>query len=312
MKAVIFLFILLEKTCYMKKIIIGIVLFLAIGQQSKAQSSSQDTLDIIKKTYDQLWELGERNQKGTFRLVSYKPIYVTAGRISDNPNEKPTSENPSYTAIESEDFNNIEVKFQLSFKTKVVQGLMWNKGDVWIGYTQKAHWQVYNQNISRAFREINYEPEIIFRYPIKMKAFKGEFKSIGFAFNHQSNGRDLPLSRSWNRIIFHVGYEIDNWIITLNPWIRSSDSDDENPNITKYIGNGEINVSYHYNRHEFYAITTHPFDRLKGGSLQLNYVFPMKGHLRGHVQFFNGYGETMIDYNHRQTTIGIGVSFANW
>ena len=54
MKAVIFLFILLEKTCYMKKIIIGIVLFLATGQQSKAQSSSQDTLDIIKKTYDQL------------------------------------------------------------------------------------------------------------------------------------------------------------------------------------------------------------------------------------------------------------------
>ena len=145
-----------------------------------------------------------------------------------------------------------------------------------------------------------------------MKAFNGEFKSIGFAFNHQSNGRDLPLSRSWNRIIFHVGYEIDNWIITLNPWIRSADSDDENPYITKYIGNGEINISYNYNRHEFYAIATHPFDRWKGGSLQLNYVFPMKGHLRGHVQFFNGYGETMIDYNHRQTTIGIGVSFANW
>ena len=38
-----------------------------------------------------------------------------------------------------------------------------------------------------------------------------------------------------------MGYEIDNWIITLNPWIRSADSDDENPYITKYIGNGEIN-----------------------------------------------------------------------
>lgn len=69
----------------MKKIIGGIVLFLAIGQQIKAQNVSLDTLDIIKKTYDQLWELGEKNQKGTFRLVSYKPIYVTAGRVSNNP-----------------------------------------------------------------------------------------------------------------------------------------------------------------------------------------------------------------------------------
>ena len=296
----------------MRKIIIVIILTFSIGKKSQAQITGNDTLDIIKKTYNQLWELGDINQKGTFRLVSYKPIYVTAGRISNNPNEKPKSENPIYTANDAEDFNTIEAKFQLSFKTKVIQGLFWNKGDVWIGYTQQAHWQVYNKNISRAFREINYEPEIIFRYPIQLKVVGGEIKSIGFALNHQSNGRDLPLSRSWNRIIFHIGYEIDDWIITFNPWIRTSDNEDENPNITKFIGNGEINISYNYNRHEFYAIATHPFNQLKGGNIQLNYVFPMKGHLRGHIQFFNGYGETLIDYNHRQTTIGIGVSFANW
>ena len=276
-----------------------------------SQDISKDTA-IITKTYSQRWELDVADKNGTFRLMSYKPIYITAGRISSYPNKQPKSENPDYSATESSPYNNVEAKFQLSFKTKVVQDLLWGKGDIWIGYTQKAHWQIYNSDISRAFREINYEPEIIFRYPVKMKVFNGEFKSIGFAFNHQSNGRDLPLSRSWNRIIFHIGYEIDNWNITLNPWIRSSDSDDENPNITKYIGNGEINVSYNYNRHEFYAIGTHPFDRWRGGSIQLNYVFPIKGHLRGHVQFFNGYGETLIDYNHKQTTIGIGVSFANW
>ena len=276
-----------------------------------SQDISKDTA-IITKTYSQRWELDLADKNGTFRLMSYKPIYITAGRISSYPNKQPKSENPDYSATESSPYNNVEAKFQLSFKTKVVQDLLWGKGDIWIGYTQKAHWQIYNSDISRAFREINYEPEIIFRYPVKMKVFNGEFKSIGFAFNHQSNGRDLPLSRSWNRIIFHIGYEIDNWNITLNPWIRSSDSDDENPNITKYIGNGEINVTYNYNRHEFYAIGTHPFDRWRGGSIQLNYVFPIKGHLRGHVQFFNGYGETLIDYNHKQTTIGIGVSFANW
>ena len=132
------------------------------------------------------------------------------------------------------------------------------------------------------------------------------------ALNHQSNGRDVPLSRSWNRIIFHLCYQIVDCIITLNPWIRSADEDDENPNIVRYIGNGELNVNYTYNRSEFYAIATHPFNRFEGGSIQLNYVFPIKGHLRGHVQFFSGYGETLIDYNHQQTTIGLGVSFANW
>lgn len=297
---------------YMIKSHSSILLYFLMPLIGMAQNTKKDTLDIIKKTYTQNWELDTTQKKGTFRLVSYKPIYVTAGRISSNPNEQPTSENPRYSATEREEFNPVEVKFQLSFKTKILQGLLWNKGDIWIGYTQKAHWQVYNKKISRAFREINYEPEIIFKYPIKISAFNGEFKSVGLSLNHQSNGRDIPLSRSWNRIIFHIGYEIDNWIITLNPWIRSSDKDDENPNITKYIGNGEVNVSYSYNRHEFYAIGTHPINQLKGGSLQLNYVFPMKGHLRGHVQFFNGYGETLIDYNHKQTTIGIGVSFANW
>lgn len=292
-----------------------IILFISLWGFS-ALLNAQVILDSIpeytNKTYSQRWELESDQRRGTFRLMSYKPIFVTAARWSSNPNNLPQSENPDYSATEPTEYNQLEAKFQLSFKTKVFQGMFWDKGDLWIGYTQKAHWQVYNVNISRAFRELNYEPELIFKYPIDMKFLGGRFKSVGVMFNHQSNGGNLPNSRSWNRIIFHLGYEWDRWIVTLQPWIRLSDTDDENPLITNYIGNGEINVAYSYKRHQFYSIITHPFDRWQGGSIQLNYVFPIKGNLRGHAQLFEGYGETLIDYNHKQTTFGLGVSFANW
>lgn len=297
---------------HFKKSILGLSFYLLITQGMFSQNPLETRHQIIKKSFSQQWELDSIDRNGTFRLVSYKPIYLTAGRWSSRPNQFPVSENPEYSSTISRDYNNFEAKFQLSFKTKVMQSIFWGKGDLWLAYTQKAHWQIYNTTLSRAFRELNYEPELILNFPLNIKLFGGRLKRTGMAFNHQSNGRALPLSRSWNRIIFNLGYEAGNWQVEVKPWIRLSDEDDENPEITKYVGNGELELAYEYNRHEFYAIATRPFSTLKYGSLQLNYVFPIEGHLRGHVQFFHGYGETMIDYNHEQTTLGIGISFANW
>jgi phospholipase A1 len=278
------------------------------------QVQGQSILDklIIKKSLSQDWELDSIDKKGTFRLVSYNPIYVTAGRWTNKPNSQPFSENPEYSATEIDQYNELEAKFQLSFKTKVLQSAFFGLGDIWVAYTQKAHWQVYNQKFSRAFRELNYEPEIIFNFPLKTKLFNGDIRQVGFALNHQSNGKDIPLSRSWNRIIFNIGYEIDNWIINLKPWYRLKDKEDENPAITDYVGNMEIYANYHYEKHEFYTIITHPLNSLKRGGIQLNYVFPIRGNTRAQAQFFHGYGETLLDYNHSQTTLGLGISFANW
>lgn len=276
---------------------------------------SQTILDklIIKKTVSQQWELDSVDKKGTFRFVSYKPVYVTFLRWTSKPNSTPMGKDSIYTAQpSSEQYNNIEAKFQISFKTKIFESILFGTADLWVGYTQKAHWQIYNKKFSRAFRELNYEPEIILNFPVKIKLFSGDIRFVGVALNHQSNGKDLPLSRSWNRVIFHAGYESDDWQVTFKPWIRIPDTEDENPSITKTIGDCEIEVGYHYLNHEFSVIATRSFETLKNGSIQLNYVFPIRGHLRGHAQIFNGYGETLVDYNHLQTTVGLGISFANW
>jgi phospholipase A1 len=293
----------------MKKIYL-IILFLSTISQIKAQSILDNL--IIKKSLSQDWELDSIDKKGTFRLVSYRPIYVTAARWTSKPNSLPASENPDYSATELDEYNNFEAKFQISFKTKVIQSAFFGLGDIWIGYTQKAHWQVYNKKFSRAFRELNYEPEIIFNFPLKTKLFTGNIRQVGFALNHQSNGKDLPLSRSWNRVIFNIGYESNDWIVNVKPWYRLKDTEDENPEITKYIGDMEVYVNYHYKKHEFYTIITHPLNSLQRGGIQLNYVFPIRGNIRAQAQFFHGYGETLLDYNHSQTTAGLGISFANW
>lgn len=268
------------------------------------------------RTLSQRWELDSTSTRGTFRITPYKPIFVLPVRWSNNPNERPRSGNGNeeYIVEEGEKYNQVETKFQISFKTKLLQGIFWNKGDLWMAYTQVAHWQVYNGSISRPFREINYEPELILNFPVRFKFFGFNGRMVGVAFNHQSNGKSLPFSRSWNRIIFHAGLEYKRWTVYARPWIRIPDKQDDNPNIGDCLGRADLNVIYNTEGHIFSLIGSHnlSFGTAVKGNLTFSYSFPIKGNLRGHLQASHGFGETLIDYNHRQTTIGIGCSLVEW
>ncbi|WP_127846326.1 phospholipase A [Psychroflexus aestuariivivens] len=288
-----------------------IILFISFASQSQSFFGEDD---VIEKTLSERWELDDEDKNGTFKLTFYKPIYVLPARWSSNPNELPQSANPDNSFTETQNYNSVEAKFQLSFKTKLIQSFLFGYGDIWLGYTQLANWQVYNNPISRPFRELNYEPEIFVNFPMKVDIFGVDLRMAGFGFNHQSNGRDLPRSRSWNRIMFHAAFEKDNFQMYLKPWIRLESSDkDDNPGISDYIGRLEATLIYNLGKHSINLIGKNSLDFDENrGSLELNYFYSVKSNLRLHFQAFTGYGETLIDYNHNQTTLGIGISFIDW
>ena len=266
------------------------------------------------------WSLNDSlNQQPLFSFEPYKPVYILFANYSNNINQRPRSENPVNTFQEALDFNKTELKFQISFKTKVLRNILGEKlgGAIFLAFTQSSRWQFYNDVNSRPFRETNYAPEIIFIVPTKYQFFNLRGAYTGISITHESNGRSNPASRSWNRVIFHLGLESERWRVLVKPWIRISEDfeEDNNPNIEDYVGRGEVLIAYHpHHKHQFSLSGKHS---LKGGSnsrgsMQFDYAIKVYDNLKIYTQIFHGYGESMIDFNHTQTTFGVGVSLINW
>jgi phospholipase A1/A2 len=262
------------------------------------------------------WELDTTAVRGTFLITPYKPIYILLGKYSSNPNEQPSSENnsPVYIVPEGINYDNIELKFQLSFKTKVLQRILWGHADLWVAYTQKSFWQIYNVKLSRPFRETNYEPEVILNFPLNFKIFGFKTRMVGIAFNHLSNGKSDPFSRSLNRAILHAGLDRKNWSVYIRTWFGMSDYSGDNPDISDYMGRGDLSIIYAKKGNIFSLNGAYNmnFESNPRGNAEFSWSYPIKNNLRGFLQVSHGYGESLIDYNHLQTTVGIGVSLIEW
>jgi phospholipase A1 len=255
-------------------------------------------------------------------LTVYKQNYVLVYSHSTNPNDAPTSTNPQNQVLTPSPLDNRDLKFQLSMKHDLAD---FNRyGSLWFGYTQLSFWQLYDASNSRPFRENNYEPELIYSIrPNDLIAPFGLFPSIiNFGLVHQSNGQSTPRSRSWNRIYAQTGTEHNygndrRLVVLLRLWQRIPEAsvDDDNPDITNYLGRGDLELRYSQESHWEVSVIAKP------RSLQIDLAAPWSAwklltmaspgahNTNVHLQYFNGYGESLIDYNQQHETWGVGLSF---
>ncbi len=250
-----------------------------------------------------------------FSILAHRPNYFLVAaynweRWGPELNRDPLG-NPVF---ENED---VESQFQISLKVPLAVGLFNNRMDIYGAYTNRSFWQMYNSKNSEPFRETNHVPELWaqFRNDWKIWGFTNSVNTIGF--NHQSNGRAGELSRSWNRLYATFLFEQGNWAIAAKPWIWvSTDKDrNDNPDIDDYMGHGEVRLVYGRNGHVFSTMLRNQlesgFDR---GAVELSWSFPVFNYpyLKGYVQYFYGYGESLIDYDNKVNRLGIGISVTDW
>ena len=251
-----------------------------------------------------------------FAPRAYRAVYLLPATWTDRVNRLPGSPSDGRSVSEALELTAAETTDQISLKAKFGDRLLGTPLSLWGGYTQSSRWQVYNGPASRPFRETNYEPELVLVWPLQLEARGWRLRMASLSLTHQSNGRSLPLSRSWNRVILGLGVERGDWVVELRPWarLREDPQDDDNPDAPDYLGRGELTLTRYWGES---ALALNLRHSLRGGArshgaAQLDWVFPLSGSLHGFLQVFSGYGESMIDYNLKQTKVGLGVTIVGW
>lgn len=270
------------------------------------------------------WNLDDRTSRDESRLgrlVPYRQSYLLI-RKTNGVNNLPVSPAAGHTTLVSNDLDPQEAKFQFSFKADIgsqkdIDFLDFRTLRVWGAYTQQSSWQLLNARNSSPFRETNYEPELIATFGTGNDS---GLKLVNLGFAHQSNGHRVPESRSWNRVYAQGGWEWNNSTSVLaRVWYRLPENSlkDDNPDLTAYIGLADL-VARWEPADKLQAAVLLLRNNLRAGQnrgfAQFDWSLPVAlgNAARLHAQVTSGYGESLIDYNHRQTTFGLGFSFREW
>ena len=271
----------------MKTKIIRIFLFLAVcllplaaaGQIVAVDSTVVDS-DSLRRAFDNQPSFG-----------IYKDNYFTFGvPVGHIPNR-----------------HNSNVKFQISIAQRLTRStLPWNTY-LFLFYSQKVFWNILED--SMPMTDLNFNPGVGLVKPLFVKnRFVGK---LMFLLEHESNGRDGVKSRSWNKISFGGNIMIDpNFIVHGKVWIPIVDGV-ENKDILDYCGIYQIGTQFFSRDRRFGAAIT--LVKRKGWSLnyntivELNYRLFRRDNQYLFLQYYNGYGEGLLDYKVYHSMLRVGI-----
>ncbi len=202
--------------------------------------------------------------------------------------------------------DNANVKFQLSIIHRLTKSRLPFDTYLFLQFTQKTIWNVAEESL--LMRDLNFNPGIGLGHLIVYHN-----KYIGRAIlmlEHESNGKDGPASRSWNKVSLSGTLMLNRHMeMQLKAWIPIVDGEN-NRNILRYSGLAQAGLLYRTNNRRMQAgmlatWRTHSFSLNTQWELSLKVSRHDNQYL--FVQYYNGYGENLLDYDRFKSVLRVGM-----
>ncbi|TFH85575.1 phospholipase [Billgrantia azerbaijanica] len=275
----------------------------ALPEETEAPLDPEE--EAVREEAAQRRQLEEESTRNPLAITAHRRNYL----LPISYNRSPSNE-AFETVTNGYSPGDVEMKYQFSVKVNIAEDLFGEQGDLHFGYTQRSWWQAYNGDASSPFRETNYEPEVFLSFDNAWDVLGWTNVNNRVAFNHQSNGQSGELSRSWNRVYLESLFRRGDWALAFAPhWrVPESEDEDDNPDIHRYMGYGDVTLAKRLEGDAEASLMVRGNPSAGNMGAQVDYSWPLFGNIRGHVQYYHGYGESLIDYDHRNQRLSLGFS----
>lgn len=201
--------------------------------------------------------------------------------------------------------HNTNVKFQISISQRLTRSTLPWGTYLYLFYTQKCFWNVLEESLPMT--DLNFNPGIGITKPLFVK--NRYIGKMTFLIEHESNGRDSIQSRSWNRVALAGNVMVTkNLIVYAKAWIPIVDGQN-NKDIVKYCGFCQFGFQVVSDDKRFSGgLMVVPRKNFSCNTiLDLSYRIFKRDNQYLFLQYYNGYGEGLLDYNKYHSQLRIGI-----